>query len=245
MITATRSPSGLLCFSILCVALSVGCSSDVNVEGGGGEGGGSGGEGGEGGSGAGNPVCAAFADQESAGDVTFTVVNQSGQDVYLRGSCDAINYSVDPEDGPDGTFYGDVGGSCQQSCEALQTEDQLLCEADACAPSSILVQDGETREIRWGGLGQKSVEMPAECWFSESSGTSCQQYVAAEAGSYDLKLGAFSDCGEDCVCDVNGACTGDATGVEAVANEATFDFPASGPVEIVFDTCAFGCAGGG
>lgn len=217
----------LTSLSVLLLALSVGCGSTIN-EGGGGAGGG-------------DPSCAPFNDQPADGAVTFRVSNQTGQDLYLRGSCNTVSYSVDPEAGPNGTFFGDVGGSCQQSCEELQSEDPLLCEADACAPSAILLHPGETRELSWGGLGQKSTTMPAECWLSPEFGTACQQIVAAPAGSYKLNLTAFSECGPGCTCDATGVCTGDATGIEALPDTSTFAFPAAGPIDIVFPNCAFGC----
>lgn len=224
----------LTSLSALVLALSIGCGSSVN-EGGGGAGGGAGGSGGE------DPFCAPYFDEEPEGAVTFRVSNQTGQDLYLRGSCNAVSYSVDPEAGPSGTYYGDVGGSCQQSCQELQTTDPILCEADACAPSAILLHPGETRDLAWGGLGQKNVEMPAECWFSPEFGTNCQQIVAAPAGSYKLNLTAFAECGPGCTCDATGVCTGDATGIEAQPDVSTFALPAAGPIDIVFPNCAFGC----
>ncbi len=146
--------------AVLLVVWSSACGSDVNVGAGGSGGGGGGGEGGQ------DPACVPFNDEESAGPVTFRVVNQSGADLYLQGACDSLSYSVDPITGPDGSFYGNVGGACQQSCEQLQHEDPLLCAADACAPSSILVASGTSRDFTWGGQGQRSTEMPASCFFS-------------------------------------------------------------------------------
>ena len=233
------SLAALLSLSAALLAPSIGCSAEVNDGGfGGGDDDGGGGEG------AGsNPACAPFLNQESEGMVTFRVVNQTGQDVYVPAFCDAVAYGVQPEAGPDGAYYGDGGGSCNQSCEQLQSEDQYVCDGGQCPPSSIRVVAGETREFVWSGRGREDVEMRSECWFSEFGGPTCSQIVAAPPGSYRVTVGGFSECGADCTCNAEGLCTGQATGLEAVTEHPIFALPASGPVEIVFEVCAFGCPG--
>jgi len=220
--------------SPLALLIALGCSSNVNVDDGEEGGGGEGGQGG---------ACTAFADAEPSAPVTFRFSNQSGQDVYLPASCDDLDYSLTPQAGETGTTYGRVGGACQQSCEELQTEEPILCDAAACAASAYRLQTGDVIEIVWDGRGQAPVEMPLSCWESAAAGTSCTQIVAAPAGSYSLSVRGFSECGDECECDANGLCSGTAGGQEAFPNAEAFSLPGDTVVEVVFETCAFGCPG--
>lgn len=214
-----------------CVLVAIGsvaCGSSVET--------GDGGAGGE---------CKGFEDAEPGAPTTFRFVNQAAFDIYLKASCDELDYKIEPSAGSDGTYYGRVGGACQQSCEDLQTSERLLCEAAACAATSYRIPAGGTLEVDWDGRGQKPVEMPNECFKDPSSSDACSQIVAAEGGNYKLSIEAYSACGSDstaCTCDANGLCDGEATGQSAFTNPISFSLPANLPVEYVFDACAFGCA---
>jgi hypothetical protein len=227
-------------FAPLALVFSLACSARVDLD----DGNGGNGGGGEGGSGGNvNPECVPFHDAEPASAITIRFINQTGQDVFLPATCDSLDYSVTPSAGEDGVDYGPTGGACQQTCDALQSEDPLLCAADACAPSSIRLSTGQVREVVWDGRGQVGAEMPLVCWHSKDAGTTCTQIVNAPAGSYDVFAQGFAECGEACECDESGVCFGEASGWEAYANPASINVPSEGVVEVVFDVCAFGCAG--
>jgi YD repeat-containing protein len=231
----------------LALMFALACSAKVDLDdgdnGGGNVGGGDNGGGGAGGSN--DPQCVPFHDAVPSSAVTIRFINQSGQDVYLPATCDQLNVSITPEAGEDGAYYGPTGGSCSQSCDALQSEDPVFCDAAACAPSAIRLPQGETREVVWDGRGQRSAEMPLVCWQSKDAGTTCSQIVNAPAGEYRIDVRGFADCGEGCECDdATGVCSGEAAGWEAYPNPASVSLPAAdGVVEVLFDVCAFPCPG--
>lgn len=228
------------CLGFALLVAGAGCGSNVIGSGGGDTGGGGTGGGNT------NPECTPFRDQSSTGEVTFRFVNQTGIDIYLPASCDLVSFQIDPAAGPDGSYYGWTGGACSLTCEDLQSQGQIYCDAGACAPSSFRVPAGGSLDIAWDQLAQKNVEMPSECWFEAAGGPSCNQIVAADPGQYRISITAYDTCASDpaaCGCDATtGLCSGDATGLSATTAPVIFGLPSSQPVEVIFDPCAFGCA---
>ena len=230
--------------------LLLGCGSEVETTGGSGGtggatgGGGEAGQGGEGGQGGTLEACTGFDDAPSTTPVTLRITNQTPVDIYLDAICGLLNYGVEPLSGPDGLYYGDVGGACLQSCEELQSESQIACAA--CAPSSLLLPAGQSLDVVWAGLALQPAEMPAECYFDQVGGEPmCNQIVQAANGDYSLKVAGYDGCDTGvnglCECDAAGVCSGGISGLEAVAKPVEFALPAAGPVEYVFEPCAFGC----
>ena len=224
------------------------CGSEVNPDGGGGSGGGgSGGVGGVGGTGGTAPQCAGFEDAASGGLVTVRFVNQTPIDIYLDAGCGDLGMFFEPVGGPD-VFFGKVTeGSCSQTCEQLQTESHVLCDAAPCESTSIRVPAGGTFEETWDGRGYASREMPAECWFDEVSGQpSCAQIISAPEGDYEVVVSAWDTCqGFDpmgCECMPDGTCFGAGVGAQPTVAPVIFSMPDTGLVEYVFEPCAFGCA---
>lgn len=224
----------------------VGCGSEVDTSGGGGSGAGNtsggGGQGGDGGGGGGD-VCAAFADATSPGDLTLRFVNQGPIDVYLSATCDDVEYAITPAAGPDSNFYGNAFGACSQSCEDLQTEGPIAC--GACLPTSYRIPTGGTLEVKWNQIASHPTMMPTECWSDQQFGPACNQAIAAAAGAYQLGVTVFDACMSDpdaCTCDPQtGLCDGFASGASVQITPVPFSLPASGPVEVIFDDCTFGC----
>lgn len=230
--------------------LLLGCGSEVDTTGGSGGtggatgGGGEAGQGGEGGQGGTLEACTGFDDAPTVAPVTLRIINQTPIDIYLDASCGLLSYTIEPLSGPDDLYYGDVGGSCLQSCEELQSEPQIVC--GACEATSLLLPAGQSLDVEWDGRAQQRVEMPAECYFDEVSGQSmCNQIVQAANVDYSLKVAAFDGCDTGvnslCECDAAGICSGGVSGLEAAATPVEFALPAAGPVEYVFEPCAFGC----
>lgn len=233
-----KLPLALAASSSLLV-LVCGCDSNV-VDGGGGQGGET--SSGTESSGSG---CASFDNVQAPSTVTFRVRNETGLDVYLPGVCQNPRFSIETSPTPDPTVQYPPGssGGCRQTCEVLKKEDPYVCDASECAPSSFLVPAGETRDVIWQGNGIRDVAMPAGCWFSDYPEATCPQIVAAPNGQYAVDIQGFSECAESCTCDADGYCNGDATGLEAFVEPTVFSYP-SDIVEVVFEVCAFGCAGG-
>lgn len=232
----------------LALLVCIACGSKVEVDDGNGGSGGDGG-GGEGGSGGNvDPQCLPFKDAEPVNVVEVMIRNESGQDVYLPANCGQRYLEISAASGDLSISYGSVEGSCLQTCDDLQREEPIFCEAGACAPSSIRIAPGAVISIEWDGRGLAGAEMPAACWFSESAGTSCSQVVNAPDGAYDIGVRGFPSCGEGCECeDVDGAgvCNGDVSGFE-VPVSGSVTFPSSEEpqfIELVFESCAFGCPG--
>ncbi len=86
--------------------------------------------------------------------------------------------------------------------------------------------------------------MPPACWEAPPQGNTCSQILAAPAADYRISATGYSSCGPGCACDNQGVCTGAAEGSQAFASPAKFKFPGNDLVEVVFDTCAFGCPDG-
>ncbi|NUP05648.1 MAG: hypothetical protein HOW73_06265 [Polyangiaceae bacterium] len=227
----------------LLVAITAGCESEIIDASGGGDEGGAGaggvGGGGDGGSGA----CAAFADAPEGSPVTIRFRNETGLTVFLPSTCSHIDLEFDTTS-PGSVAYWSPE-ACFQSCEDLQHEEQIAC--GPCAPESYELLPGATLELPWDGRGITRVEMPEGCYQNSPGQASCGQVVAAPAATFRIAATGYSACGEgDCMCDpATHACFGSPTGLIATANPATFDYPADGEVEVLFDICAFGCAGGG
>ena len=236
------APSWLVRSAPLALVFALACRARVDVDDGNG-GDGSGGDG----QGGGNvdPQCVPFRDAEPQSAVTIRVRNESGLDVYLPAGCGQLEYAITPVGGDDGVYYGPTGGFCSQSCEELQSQPPLSCLADAGAPTSIRVASGEVLDVAWDGRGSLGADMPLACWYSKDVGTTCTQIVNATPGEYDVGARGFSSCGAGCECGADGVCNGDAQDLEAYANPAIISLPSEGVVEILFDFCAFGCAGEG
>ena len=70
----------------------------------------------------------------------------------------------------------------------------------------------------------------------------------APAQRYQALIGGYSQCdgGESgpCVCDADNRCQGQAGGQVINTIPAFFDYPSTLSVDLVFDSCAFGCPGG-
>ncbi|MBK6518651.1 MAG: hypothetical protein IPG04_32070 [Polyangiaceae bacterium] len=219
------------------------CDNEVIVEGGGGSGGESpgGGNTGAGNTGGSDGGCAAFADEPVGETLSIVIRNDSPLDVYLPAECGALGFSIVSEDDPEG-FYGNTGGFCLQTCEELQTDSQILCEA--CAPEAILLPAFSTYSVGWTTNGLVTAEMPSECWFDAFQGTqTCRQRVLAVAGSYSIEaLTAYAGC-DGCECDPNsGVCSGYPSGNQAFTEPLDFTLPDDdGVLTYVIDTCAFGC----
>jgi hypothetical protein len=196
------------------------------------------------GSGGTTPECRGFEDDDGLASVTLRFKNDSPLDVYLPSLCSALDYRVVPSAGDDGIYYGNRSEPCLQTCEELQHEELQACLADACAPTSRLIRPGESFEVVWDGTGlEQGVAMPKACYLdSGNAGSSCPRIVAAEPARYRVDILGYSECMGDCMCDAEGVCWGQPTGQTAYADPIDIDFPSAGTVEIVFGTCAFGCA---
>lgn len=190
--------------------------------------------------------CDYYEDHSAEGLATFRVRNETGLDVYLPAACDVAEFTVEKSPTPDPDIaYGTSGRTCLQTCETLQKEEPYVCESSGCAPASIRVPAGASVDVQWGGTGRQEQEMPAECWLSDNPEASCTQIVRALPALYKVSFRGFTECGDACTCNAAGICNGEATGLEATVQSFAFDYPAVPPVvEVVFDACAFGCAGG-
>jgi len=249
----------VLLLSAASLSVAVGCGSTVDFdddgEGGSGTGGsgtgGSGASGGSGGTGAtgtgatgaggGGDVCDGFDDQGGGPAVTVSFTNNSGQTIYLPMGCSQVSYGIEPLEGEDGLLYV-FETSCLQTCEDLQTTEPFSC--GACAPTSLQLNPGETKQIEWAGTGLAwGQEMPDACYAAQGFEQTCSRILNAEAGTYRVDAFGYAGC-EGCDCDDEGVCFGDATGPQAFPNKATFDYPSESEVEVLFDVCAFPCPAG-
>jgi hypothetical protein len=225
--------------SLLVLTLGAGCGSSVETGTGGGATTGSTTSTGSGG------ACAAYADQTGTGKVTLRFINKTGLPVYLNSSCaGGIGYSITHILSSDSTSYV-YDTSCLQTCSDLQKEQPYEC--GPCAPQSIRLDPDAIRTIEWDGTGLQvpATPMPPSCYAPGGDYfPSCDQIVAALAGMYRADAIGYSECGPGCTCDANGLCNGSATGLQALPNPVSFSFPTSGTVDVIFDVCAFGCAGG-
>jgi len=96
------------------LAVAVGCGGSVtdesNPSGAGGDTSASAGTGGTG------AACIAFGDETGPGSPTIRFKNETGMPVYLGGACGAVQYTIQPAAGSDGTAYN-FDGTCLQTCE--------------------------------------------------------------------------------------------------------------------------------
>jgi hypothetical protein len=185
-------------------------------------------------------LCPGYSDQTGLGAITVRFVNQSPMPIYLPSMCDGIQYTI--QDGAGGSGNGGYvyDTSCLQTCEALQTQPQYAC--GACAPTSYLIPAGATRDVSWNGTGLESESMPASCWKTPPSSTTCGRIYAAQSGTYLASAVGYIGCDGGCTCDANGVCSGAATGQSGYSSTTKFDFPNNGgPVQVVFGPCTFGC----
>lgn len=212
----------------LALALGAGCGSSVQTGTGGG------------GSGGGTNLCAGFADQQGTASVKVRFKNNTIQPIYLPSQCTLLSYSIDPVSGDDGVNYV-FGGGCLQTCEALQTQGPIFC--GACPEETYRIDPGQSRETTWDGTGlQGGFVMPAACWApGNSTANGCSKVVAAAAGEYRVTVAGFAECSGDCTCTADGVCNGSPSGLQALPNPAKVNFPTETSVDVVFDTCAFGC----
>lgn len=187
-------------------------------------------------------ACSGFGDAAGNDTVTIRFRNNSEIPVYLPVSCESADFAIDPVNGPDGVKYN-YEASCLQTCEDLQTSPPFAC--GACAPKSFRLDIGATRDVTWKGDGLKhNVPMPLACWAAPSMGGACSQVVPAPAAGYRISAMGFTSCGAGCTCDAQGVCDGSAEGSEGYPSPVKFSYPADKMVEVVFDTCAFGCPDG-
>lgn len=230
------------CF-VLLVGAATACGSEVTPQGGGGSGGGDTGGGDTGGGDIGGAdACSAFADEPVGDTLSIVIQNDSPLDVYIPSECGALGVSIVSEADPQG-FYGSTTSYCLQTCEELQSESMILCEA--CAPEAIHIAPFSSRSLEWSTNGLHDVEMPAECWFDDLSIPEqfCNQRILAADGAYAIEaLGAFNGC-ESCDCDpVSGLCSGYPSGAQAFTEPLDFTLPDDdGELVYVIETCAFGC----
>lgn len=224
---------------IVCALSTLACSDSFLFE--------SSGSGGSGGTGSvttvgtgGNDACAAFDDQVGEA-VTLRVRNNTGMDIFLPTDCGIVKPTVAPAAGPDGTNYN-YYRSCLSTCADLRDTGPVACPADACALTALRVPPGGTYDIEWDGTGLRPTDMPAQCFLEPTQDLTCGQIVAAPAASYQVELQAFDSCGVDCMCETNGQCFGEASGLEGFHAPVSFQHPEQGVVEVLFDICAFGCA---
>jgi len=184
--------------------------------------------------------CAAYDDQKGQSAVVVRFVNQSGLPIYLPTSCDQIMFQIQEVGTSMGPSYV-FDHSCLQTCHDLQTQAPIAC--GACAPTSILLAAGATRDVTWDGTGlQSGVSMPSSCYLMPEP--TCSEVVAAAAGTYAFNAVGYSSCGTNCACDASGLCHGNATGQQATANQVQTTFPGQALVQVVFGPCAFPCPNG-
>jgi hypothetical protein len=187
-------------------------------------------------------ACAGYQDADGSGEVTLRVTNNAPQDVYIPRDCDAGKFGILGEDGQD--WHQDL--SCELSCQELQTSPQVLC--GACQPSVIQVPSFGSVDLVWRGTGLQTLDMPEACYFDQAFSETCHQVVAAPAQLYRIHVPGYAQCqsfdGESCEC-ADGICQGaEVAGFEGFHDEAQLDYPAMNTVNVVFDTCAFGCPNG-
>jgi hypothetical protein len=209
--------------------------------------GGSGGSGlgGSGGTGGSDAVCTGFEDENGSAAVTFHIRNQTGQSIYLMANCGTTpRYDIFPAGGgEDAAVWGTHGGGCLQTCADLQNEGPIAC--DPCAPTALRLDPGATLDTTWDGTGLRpGYMMPAACYETPGLFDSCSRVVAASPGMWLATATAYSECAASaCSCGADGVCGGTPSGVQASANPATFSYPDQTSVDVIFDSCAFGCPG--
>jgi hypothetical protein len=181
------------------------------------------------------------------------VINDTGQPILIAPGAGcwksgiANPFSIIPAAGSDGATYPAMSPYGAQTCGSRLASPPQCIECDM-GPPYTLMAPGTTLDLPWDGTGSRTASMPAECytrggyceWASLSGNTDCTQVVAAPAGTYSVTAQAFSTCatcaGNTCSCH----------GATPVTSEpATFIFPATGAVDVVFGPCAFGCADAG
>jgi hypothetical protein len=195
--------------------------------------------------GLGGGACDPWTDFPGLSTVTVSFKNNTGMPIYLPMSCTDVVYTITPASGSTTSYVYDP--SCLQTCQDLQTQPQYDC--GACLEQTRRIDAGATHTLTWNGTGLGPyVDMDAACWQGGVAYGKCTDKVQAPAGSYTFGATAYSACGDSggaCTCTEEGACAGSPTGTQATGTPASINFPAANAVEVVFDTCAFGCPGGG
>jgi hypothetical protein len=244
--TVMKNKSSLVLIAALLAHGALACGDTVdfddNGSGGSGASGGNGGHGGDGGSGGKGGQCALYED-ESGSEVTFRIVNDSSQAIYLPTNCGALTPTIQPQDGDDGAFYGNRYGGCFASCEDWQQGEPPVCTAEACALTTQRIEPGGSYDFVWQGTGLVQATMPDACYFDATYASGeCTQVIEAPEQTYQFDIPGYMDCVGECVCQEDGQCFGEAGGVEGYHDVTTFDHPDEALVEVVFGPCTFGCA---
>lgn len=223
------------------LALAAGCGNTVTEgTGGGGHGGSGGGSGGSGGA----AECMGFGDETGAGAVTFHIKNHTPQAVYIHGNCgSAPYYSLTQVGAGEDAAVWVYDTPCLQTCADLQAAGEVPAPCDVCAPSVFRLDPGQTIDVTWDGTGVRpGYAMPEACYGFPGGPSSCSRIVAAPAGTWSAMISGYADCNsETCVCDPDGTCWGEPSGLMAFANPVNFNYPAETSIDLVFDSCAFGC----
>ena len=233
------------------LACSVGCGTTVVTNGGDGGGtttggvtsgngvttsSGSAGNGGAGGVGAGGAdVCASYADEPPIKEVRLSFRNDTPITIYMPDACGSLIFGIVSD--ADELSYDFVDDPCLQSCGDLQNGPGIQCEL--CEIGWFEVPPFSSVEWSWHGQGLESVNMPQQCWAAPEYGPICNRKRAAGPATYTLSAWATNDCG-DCVCD-NGFCYGGEADLFGEAQPSKLIFPEEDSVEVVFETCTFGC----
>jgi hypothetical protein len=187
-------------------------------------------------------ICPEVDNEPTPGPVSFTARNLTGIPIYIPlQSCEtpwAPSVQVIPAGGLDGLTYG-LDPSCPQTCEDLKTQPPKECIV--CAKGLQRLAPLETLTVTWDAATLKQQQIPAACSATNAS-MACQRILAPKPGDYSAFLTAISSC-STCNCTAEGVCFGMPDGAMSTAS-AKFTMPATnGPMELVFESCAFGCAG--
>lgn len=232
----------LVLVTSLFLGASTACGSNVIADGGGGSGAGEGAAGGLSDGGA-DGACDPYDDAPPQAGVTIRIRNNSGITAYLPSTCGHIELDLQSSPPDERDYWYD--DSCLQTCEDLQQSGPIDC--GACAPGLYALETGATVDLQWDGRGlQGGVAMTPACFWDPAFGDgSCAQRVAAEPSAYVISAMAYSQCENGsavCGCDADTKeCFGSGTGQTANAEIAQFQYPGVDLVEVVFESCAFGC----
>jgi hypothetical protein len=199
--------------------------------------------------------CAAFADAASTHTITLNIHNERPDLIYLSLNCRALDYTIEPLGGPDGTSYpyqedkaclfvdqADVDQTCHglQSEKACDPSYSASSGGQPCGPdhSSQELFPGYTYTAQWTGLGLRKTQMPLSCWKMPGADTSCNQVVAAPAGLYRMIVRGYTACTNEgqygCSCIKEGWCMAPVTGDVIDSKPVTINFPLDKDVDVVF-----------
>lgn len=216
----------------------------------------------------GEPSCEGYDNVEPAASaaVTWRFVNATDVPLYLdpATSCSLVEAGFHLFDST-GTELQLDGGSCGGSCQSLQDQGYVVCDAACALPPVQLLAPGATFEHVWDGAFWQSKKMPEECVAGSSSfpqsepadepadpdqvanEVECQQKQLAADGTYELRQKAFTVCSqgaEVCACDgppdADGSCrVADSFSVELggemIDGKVSFSVPAPGVIELRYE----------